>query len=433
MAKEIKKLNETRYESKLKEDISTANEGNERGLFSRLKEKYNENKRVMFRGLAHIKGVTGTIAAIAHQSTVALNRIDDFADEGFFAEDMYSQFKKTNRRTLEETEFLKMQTSGLKQFKTAMNLQKSFGLMADYSSETLGNISMYNTNLNIANDEAMKYLETLRSITGESIDHNNVLLQQLVMVSKDLGISYTKLLDTLGENSEFFAKYSGQGLKNTLRAVTASQQLGLNFASIAQSLDSLSSLDDVLQRQMKASIFLGKGFNLMEAARFQFAGQTDKAMRSIMGQLGSISDTKFDQPFMRNILAEQTGLSVPEIVKMRQRAQDPDAMRTFDQRLKMNQNLEDIKNGINKIGFGRILKSFNINILEPIQKMFGEGAPLMKPLIGMVDGILMGIGTLIKVVNKTLGLFHNWFGEFGTTLILLGSSVAGIGKLLSRF
>lgn len=419
---EIKDLEQQNKKLKFKSEVA------EKSVWGEAKSIFNEHKHELVRHGAILKSTGAALLAAIHQSVAPLEAIDNFTDQGFFGEKLFQRFQGRNRSALQSP--YGNRSSGLTQFKSQMELQRTFGITAEYTDQTLDDIASYPLMLNIANEEAMNYLDTLRAITGQTLDQNNLLLKQLTLVSNDMDVSYTKMFEMMSENAEFFAKYSGQGFENTVKAAGAARRLGLNFSSIAETLGGLTELDDILQRQMKASIFLGSEFNLMDAARQQFHGQTDKAMGSIMDQLSTISESQFDQPYIRQILSEQLGMSIGELQKTYRASRDPDKRKDMQIQANFNQSVKDLSDSVNKLGLGKLQKSLTENILAPLQTFFGEFAPIAKMAIGMAEKVLVVAGGLLKSMNSFLQGMYETFGKTATGVITLVGIMGGSAKVL---
>lgn len=365
---------------------------------------------------------------LIHQATNALNKVNDLSG-GYFSQEKLEMFDEVNRDAMDRMGKETDLSSGLEQFQTAVMLRDTLGKMEDYSARTLANISAMKYTMGVSNEEAVKYLDTLRSINGATIDQNTMLFQQLALVSKKLNISYTKLMDTMSDNMEYFAKYSGVGLKNMLKMAVASQKLGVNMASMTNALEKLTSLDDIINNQMKMSIFLGQRFDLMESAKFQFEGKSDKAMLALLEQLGKVEKSQFDSPYMRKVLSEGTGLSISDLVKFYDIATDSDKMKQFNNEIELNKSIDNLNKQIKGLGFERLTNIFSTQILNPLQTMFANFAPMIEFLISIAGGIMKGVGGIISGIGmlyNSLYKFGEKFGEWGGSVVNGVLSLAGI-------
>jgi hypothetical protein len=239
--------------------------------------------------------------------------------------------------------------------------------------------------LRLSNDEAVQLVSNFMDITGKSEEFNQNLIQNIAQISKLKNVGYKKIFEDIKANSSLYAKYSGIGLENLIKANVISRQLGINFGDITKVLESFQDVESTIQKQMKLSIYLGSNIDLLTSASLQFHGKTDEAMKSLLGQLKMISDEQFNMPFIRGELSKQLGISEDKLVRFRRAAlKGLDVFEDLAISNDLAKATDDLNDSINAIGFDKLKLAFSKNILKPFIDTFASETGVGKKLLDSI-------------------------------------------------
>jgi len=165
-------------------------------------------------------------------------------------------------------------------------------------------------------DELGKTLSIMESISSASRD---VLLNQIranAAMIEAAGVAPGLVMKDIATNAEFFATYAKDGGKNLIMAGTAARKLGLDMSAIASSTESLLDFESSIEKQMEASMLLGRSINLDKARQLAFMDKQDDMMAEILKQVGGEAEFTKLLGFQRKALAESVGVNVEQLSRL---------------------------------------------------------------------------------------------------------------------
>ena len=120
----------------------------------------------------------------------------------------------------------------------------------------------------------------------------------------------------IAENAEFFAQYAKAGGDNIENAAVRARQLGVNLSTVAGITESLLDFETSIEKQMEASMLLGRQINLDKARQLALTGQHGKMMEEILRQVGGEAEFNKMNVLQRKILAESVGVNVEQLSRL---------------------------------------------------------------------------------------------------------------------
>ena len=215
------------------------------------------------------------------------------------------------------------QFQGLKMGLTAEEIKGSFVAIND----TLGGVNnasaKFITQLTDASvrtgttaDEFSKILaiqESISSSTREQLMAQTELIRANIEIS---GILPASVFKDVAANTQAFAEFAKDGGKNVFDAALAAKKLGLNLGTVVNIADSLLDFESSIEKQMEASMLLGRDINLDKARELALNNDLEGAMEEVVKQVGSEAEFNELNRIQRKALAESVGVNVEELSRM---------------------------------------------------------------------------------------------------------------------
>ena len=130
------------------------------------------------------------------------------------------------------------------------------------------------------------------------------------------GIAPEAVFNDLAENAEFFATSMKAGTNNVMKTAIEARKLGLNLSTVAKISESLLDFESSIEKQMEASVLLGRQLNLDKARQLSFMDDQEGMMREILRQVGGEAEFERLKGFQRRALADAVGVDVAELAKL---------------------------------------------------------------------------------------------------------------------
>jgi hypothetical protein len=165
-------------------------------------------------------------------------------------------------------------------------------------------------------DELSTTLSLMESISSASRD---VLLNQIranAAMIEAQGVAPSLVMKDIASNAEFFAQYAKDGGMNLINAGVAARKLGLNMSAVASISDSLLDFESSIEKQMEASMLLGRQINLDKARQLAFTGDQEGMMKEILRQVGGETEFAKMNVIQRKALADSVGVNVEQLSRL---------------------------------------------------------------------------------------------------------------------
>ena len=152
------------------------------------------------------------------------------------------------------------------------------------------------------------------------------------------GIHPEAIFNDMAENADFFATSMKAGTNNVRDTAIQAKKLGLNLGHVAKISESLLDFESSIEKQMEASVLLGRQLNLDKARQLSFMDDQEGMMREILRQVGGEAEFGRMKGFQRRALADAVGVSVSELSRMaKQKEGEATKPATFEEKSLKNQ------------------------------------------------------------------------------------------------
>ena len=207
--------------------------------------------------------------------------------------------------------------------------------------------------------------DTMASLVGQfsligdmSKEQSHLLSEQIGLLAAQNDVAPQAVLKDIAGSTEEMAMFSKGGIKNFARTAIEARKLGMSVKDVASTLKGMLNFEDSLNKELQASVMLGKNINLNEARRLTFAGDTAGAFQAIAKELGDVDLGSLD-PLTLQSVADAAGMSTENLLKMSKgasemggvdmgeealSAQEVAALKARDTMSKMEQVLADSRN-----------------------------------------------------------------------------------------
>jgi len=194
----------------------------------------------------------------------------------------------------------------------------NFGDLNRFTEMSVKDIAMFSMGLGISGEEAVGLARSMESVlpnisTGaEAMDR----MQYYAGMAKANGVGTGIVLKDLAANTELFAEFGKDGGENLAKAAVQARKLGLSLETTGKIANSLLDFESSIEKEMEASLLIGKQLNFNKARELALEGDLAGAAADVMKQVGGKAELQKMNVLQRRALAESIGVSVEELSKL---------------------------------------------------------------------------------------------------------------------
>ena len=194
----------------------------------------------------------------------------------------------------------------------------NFGDLNRFTEMSVKDIAMFSMGLGIAGEDAVGLARSMESVlpnisTGaEAMDR----MQYYAGMAKANGVGTGIVLKDLADNTELFAEFGKDGGENLAKAAVQARKLGLSLETTGKIANSLLDFESSIEKEMEASLMIGKQLNFNKARELALEGDLAGAAKDVMSQIGGKAELQKMNVLQRRALAESIGVSVEELSKL---------------------------------------------------------------------------------------------------------------------
>ena len=282
------------------------------------------------------------------------------------------------------------------------SLVKEFGDMNMASEKNVETVMRMNKALGMSNDEAAKFLHTISSTLGGSVEQAEALAAGATNMARLAGVAPQAVIQDMSANADSFSAYIKDGGKNLAEAAVFAAKMGVSVATLTKMADHLLDIEGSIEKQMEAQVLTGKAINLEKARQLAYDGDLKGMGAALLEQVGSAAEWEQMRPEARKAMAAAMGMEVSEMTKMisKQEAlkgladgtlKTQEAMKDLSLAEVMDAKgitgpITDIKNSIQAIA---------LNLMEVFRPVFSFVAMILKPIAAT-------LGFVAKLLNNPL-------------------------------
>lgn len=198
----------------------------------------------------------------------------------------------------------------------AIAISQEFGNLSEFSQTTANAFAQLSLFTGITGDSAAKLAKSIQIIQGGTLDSNINTIELFGNLAKAAGVSSKLVLEDIASDTESFAKFAKDGGTNLAVAAISARKLGLSLSTVAGIAENLLDFESSIEKQLEASVLLGRQINLDKARELALSGDLAGLAEEVKNQVGSQADFEAMNVVQRKALADSIGVSVADLGKM---------------------------------------------------------------------------------------------------------------------
>jgi len=315
-------------------------------------------------------------------------------------------------------------------YNAAAALYSTFQNIQVLSPKLIKTVALMEAKLGVSNENAAQVLETFLAMKGVNKNNLDYWIDTTSQLSHAAGIAPVDVFNDIAGSSELISTYMGASVEQIIKTAVNARKLGLEMEDVGSIIDSAMDWESSIEKELEASILLGRQINFNAARQKVFQGDIDGAAQEILRQVGSLESFNNMNYIQKKAIAEATGLTVSKLqesLSLQKKLNDltPQQRIQYDAQQKdleqINSTVTDLKNSFMAIGasLGKIVLPV-IHAIQPVVKQiatvigwisdaFNELGPATKEVTANIAGWSAGI---LLVSSKT-GLLKKVFSMMG--------------------
>ena len=191
----------------------------------------------------------------------------------------------------------------------------NLGGQAKLSKELVMDFIMLQGTLGVTSDTASKLIPIFDAVGAAGERGAVAQIESLGALIQLEGLSPGQILGDVASNTEFFAKFAKDGGTNLIRAAVQARKLGLELSAVAGITESLLDFETSIEKQLEASLLLGRQINLDRARQLALTGDQEGLLEEVRRQIGDEAEFNRLNVIQRKALADAFGLQVEQVAR----------------------------------------------------------------------------------------------------------------------
>lgn len=279
--------------------------------------------------------------------------------------------------------------------------------LGDTRSVTMGmglDAATLASNYNLTGQQAA-YVAT---IFGKMSGYSDSIGKNTIAYTKELaltnGIMPSRAFEDIAQNSEFISLYTNQSGKNIGQAAVAAAKLGVNLGTASKMANNLLDYQTSVDKEMEASVLLGREFNLQKARQLAYEGDIAGSMKEALNAAGGIDEFMSLDPIRRQAVADALGVSVDELQKMAAQQKDLNGMNGVGAQI--YSRIEETLQGLGNSLGGKIFNGLAAMVMFAGQLNLALMGPnnILKNMVGGIWNAVKGMGSFIVQLGKAAAM-----------------------------
>ena len=199
--------------------------------------------------------------------------------------------------------------------KIQASILENLGGQAKLTNELVNDFLVLEGTLGVTADTASKLLPILDSVGAAGERGAVAQIESLGALIRLEGLSPGQILGDVASNTEFFAKFAKDGGTNLIRAAISARKLGLELSAVNSITESLLDFETSIEKQLEASLLLGRQINLDRARQLALTGDQEGLLEEVRRQIGDEAEFTRLNVVQRQALADAFGLQVEQVAR----------------------------------------------------------------------------------------------------------------------
>ena len=158
-------------------------------------------------------------------------------------------------------------------------------------------------------------LSLMESISSASREALLAQIETTGEILQQKGLAPGDIFKDVADNAENFASFAKDGGANIFAAAASAKKLGLNMSNVASATESLLDFETSIEKQLEASLLLGRQINLDRARQLALTGDQEGLLEEVRRQVGDEAEFNRLNVVQRKALADAFGLQVEQVAR----------------------------------------------------------------------------------------------------------------------
>ena len=195
-------------------------------------------------------------------------------------------------------------------------LAETMGDLNEVTSGAIVTVARLGKKYGIAGSEAAGLYKQIKLMSGGTDEMADSQIQYTENLARANKVAPGKVVADMAKNSEFMAKFMGKNSKSMAETAVQAAKLGVSMSEISQMMDSILDIETSIEKEMQASVLLGRQISFDKARQLAMAGDALGATKAILEQVGGIAEFEKMSVIQRKALAEAAGVDLATMQSM---------------------------------------------------------------------------------------------------------------------
>lgn len=195
-------------------------------------------------------------------------------------------------------------------------LSDEFGDLGDVTSAAMVTVAELGHKYGVASTEAAGLYKQIKLMSGGTDDMVKSQIEHVENLARANNVAPGRVLKDMAGSSEFMAKFMGKNSNSMAETAVQAAKLGLAMSDIDSMMSSILDIESSIEKEMQASVLLGRQISFDKARQLVMAGDTLGATKAILQQVGGIAEFEAMSVIQRKALADAAGLDLAAMQSM---------------------------------------------------------------------------------------------------------------------
>ena len=300
------------------------------------------------------------------------------------------------------------------------DLTTNFGFSRDEALGLTNQILDTSRAIGVSNQEGTKLIGSLTQIGGLSFESANNFAKQTALLAQANNAAPNAVIKDIADSSETIAKFTGVTPDNLAKAAIQANKLGLSLKDIGGVAEGLLDFQSSLNKEIEASILLGRDVNLTKARELALNNDLEGVAIEITKQVGGEAEFNKLNLIQRKALAESIGLSVEQLAKV---VTNQDKVKSINDAIAGTKPFEELLGRDSLDNITKIVNDFK-TIGANLVNTVGPAVSFIAGGIAKFTSLLSQSQLLIKSITATLSIL-----AARSIMSAIGAIFTGLGPL----
>ena len=316
--------------------------------------------------------------------------------------------------------------TGTKLLEAFSSLNKQFGFITKFSSDTLVSVVKLTDKVGIAADSAGN-LAAASELTGTSLDSNfKSVLSTSYELQRQTGIQFDlrEITNEVGKTTGVIRANLAANPAELSKAVTQSKLLGSNLNDVASASRSFLEFESSIQNELEAELLLNRDLNLERARAAALQGDYATVAKEVTKQAGDFATFGKLNVIQQDALAKSLGFTSDQLadVLFQQEIQGKSAQQL---RALGKEELAD------RLEATTAQQKFNAAV-DKLKDIFADVATAILPLIDVLSTVFQILEPIFYVIGQINKGIVSLFSGVSSDISNIDTSASGVTKTLDK-